>query len=809
MSGNDTADYARLKDAFLELIDLDPRQREVRLDAIQAEHPTLGAALRRQLGAAAQPLPLLDRASDAPVVPELPHYTIVRELGRGGMGVVWLAERALGDARQRVALKQIAHAHWSADDLRRFQRERRILAGLDHPNIAALVDGGTDARGQAFLATQFVDGVRLDLWCANNKPGLRARIELLRRIVGAVAYAHGQLVVHRDLKPANILVTSEGMPRLLDFGIARALHEDAVTTEGPSQMTLRYAAPEQVASDGSEGGVGVDIYALGVIMYELLAGASPYRDASGAAALVHAILHESPLAPSRVLGAPSGIDADLDAICLKALRKPVYERYASAGALLADLDRWLAREPVDARRGERGYRLRAFTRRHWVGLSITAVATLAVLGAGLWEMRSQREQIAALKVERDKARAISHFFDELFSAAPPNRVSSGDITARELLRLAATRLQDEGITAIVDDDARASLYKAASTAMVRQDLLPESGAMLDRAIELWRQVTPTPVDDLASALHERARIAHLQGQGELALQLQAEAISIAESNADSDRTMLAGLINAHSVMLWMSGQTEAAMEALERSAAILREELPKGQVYYANNMRNLAMYQLYAGRAEQGLASARESLAKVRELKPERTSDVFGAEMAVAAAIRELGRFDEADAMYRDIVTRLRAWSAVNNQVLADALLSYAKLLLLQQRWGEAEAMLREIEAIHVAQGGENHPRALGTRAELALVAIGRERWIEAEASLSEVARLRGDAAPTQGSTTAFEQVALAYARCRTAGAVTRQHEDALRAAIEVLQRHPPLPRARLQEAGAWLLLCRAPRLSG
>jgi hypothetical protein len=803
MSGSDTADYARLKQAYLDLVELEADARAERLAALERESPELGAALRRQIQAAAQDLAVLDRATDIAQPPEVPHYRIVRELGRGGMGQVWLAERRLGDALQAVALKQIGQGHWSPDDLRRFQRERRILASLDHPNIAALVDGGTDARGQAFLATQFVDGERLDRWCELQRPSLRARIALFRQIVDATAYAHGKLVVHRDLKPANILVTTSGLPKLLDFGIARALHEDAVTAEGPSQMTLRYAAPEQVANDGGEGGVGVDIYALGVILYELIAQRSPHGETRAAAALMHAILHGMPTPPSRSPQAIAGADADLDAICLKALRKLPQDRYPAAGALLADLDRWLAREPVEARRGERGYRARAFLRRHWVGTGIAAAMLLAVAASAAWEMRSQRLQIAALKIERDKARAISHFFDELFAAAPPAQVTSGDITARELLRLAAQRLQDEGVTAAVHDDARASLYKAASSAMVRQDLLPESAAMLDRAIELWREVEPVPVDDLAGAMHERARIAHIQGQGDFALRLQAEAIALAESTPDADQAMLAGLINAHSVMLWTSGQTEAAMRSLERSAVILRKQLPQGQAYYANNMRNLAMYQLYAGQAEQGLASARESIAQLRDLKPERTRDLYSAEVAEAAALRELGRFDESDARFREVVARLRAWSAVNSQDLADALVSHAKLMLLQRRWSEAEALLREVEAIHVGQGGDSHPRALVARAELALIAIGQERWMESARALAEIARLRGDAPPIQASATAFEQAALAYASCRAADTVTARHQQALRDAVEVMRRNPPLPRARLDEADEWLRRCR------
>lgn len=798
----DTADYARLKRAYLELLDLHDDARAARLAAIDEQSPTLAAALRRQLDAAGHVLPLLDRAGAAVHAPQLPHYRIVRELGRGGMGVVWLAERSLGDARQQVALKQIGHAHWSDDDLRRFQRERRILAGLDHPNIAALVDGGTDDHGQAYLATQFVDGLRLDRWAAARAPDLRMRVALLRDVAAAVAYAHGRLVVHRDLKPANILVTDAGMPRLLDFGIARALHEDAVTAEGPSQMTLRYAAPEQVASEGSDGGVGVDIYALGVILYELIAGQSPYRDAAGPAALVHAILHDVPPAPSRIAGATPGANADLDAICMKALRKPVDARYVSAAALRADLDRWLAREPVDARRGERGYRVRAFARRHWPGLVATAVLLVSAVAAGAWEWRSQREQIAALKVERDKARAISHFFDELFAAAAPSAVASGEMSARELLLLAAKRLDDEGITATLGDDARAALYRAASGVMERQGLAQEAVTMLDRAIALWRTVQPPQVDDLVGALHERARMAYLQGQLDVALRLQTESIDVLDAAGSTDYATQAALLNSLSVMQIASGQADAGMASLERGAALLRPHLPKGEVYYANNRRNIAMHKLYAGRAEEGLADAREAVALLQRIRPERTRDLYGAQVVEAAALRELGRGEESEALYRDTIARLRAWSAGGTAELVEALLSYAKLLLVQQRWSDAETLLREAEAAFVAQGGELHTRALGTRGELALIAIGREQWLQAETTLSEIARKRADAGPAQASVLAFERAALAYVTCRAAPRIEPAHVAALQAAADAMRRDPPLPLARLKDLDAWQAAC-------
>lgn len=355
------ADYLRRKQAWLDWQAL-PGAAERRdwLRQLELDDPALAAALKAQLAASDTPLPLLDQgvlaANRADVAqPALQQYRFVRELGRGGMGRVWLAERQLGDATQQVALKQIVHAQWDADDRRRFERERRILARLNHPLIAGLVDGGSDADGAPFLATVYVDGERIDRHVARTAPTLAERVALVEQVAQAVAYAHRQLVVHRDLKPANILVDRSGTPRLLDFGVARLLAEEAITATGSSQLTLRYAAPEQLSDSAlAEGaGVGCDIHALGLLLYELIRGESPWAAAGNdPQALIAAILNQVPARLSTRGG--TGVDADLDAIVAMALRKRPEDRYPSADALAEDFGRWRRREPVQARRGERG-----------------------------------------------------------------------------------------------------------------------------------------------------------------------------------------------------------------------------------------------------------------------------------------------------------------------------------------------------------------------------------------------------------------------------------------------------------------------
>ena len=796
---NDATDYARLKVAFLELIEMDAAACEQRLAHWDARDPQLAAALRQQLHAATQSVPVLDCTADASNVPALPNYTLIRELGRGGMGVVWLAERALEDARQPVALKRIAQTHWSEDDLRRFQRERRILATLDHPNIAALVDGGTDAHGVAYIATQYVDGQRIDRWCKTQALDVRARVRLLREVVVAVAHAHARLIVHRDLKPDNILVTRDGVPKLLDFGIARALHEDAVTIDGPSQMTLRYAAPEQVASEGGEHGVGVDVYALGVLLYETLACASPYAGASGPAALVQAILHDDPAPPSRLRTALPGVDADLDAICLKALRKRPDERYAGAADLLADLDRWLRREAVEARRGERGYRLRSFVRRRWPWLAAACLVLAAGAGFAAITLHQTRLRLTLVEHERDKAQAVAQFLQELFLAATPNEIAAGQLSARDLLRRSVARLQ-EGSVVSMDEDARAAMHYTAARILHRQGLHEEAANLYETAISLWRNLPQPARRDLITALHNRAHLEFAAGRLDQALHWQRQALAECNAAGDVAGAARAHVLNQLATFLDQTGQREAAMQALHEAADILHA-LPGQQSAFALVQGNLAAFSLYAGMPEQALMHARTGSAELAAIRPERTAQALGLARLEAAALRELGRHDEAERLYLNVLRRTREELSTDSLDEAETRHSLAQLYLLQQRWHDADTALRQAERIHTVRGGALHPRALTARADRSRILIAQGRYAEAEAELRDVMKHRRDSSGDRASLAA-ERTAHAYTTCRNAVAATPAHLAELDDAIAAMQRDPPLPRQRLAEVQAWRRAC-------
>ncbi|MFZ2990235.1 serine/threonine-protein kinase, partial [Ideonella sp.] len=336
-------------------------------------------------------------------------WRLARQIGEGGMGQVWLAERADGLYQGQAAIKLLRSDLPRPDLAARFTRERVILSRLSHPGIARLLDAGIEAD-QAYLVLEYVDGTTLLEYARRHCPTVAQRVQLLLQIAQAVAYAHGQLVVHRDLKPSNVVVSPDGQPRLLDFGIASLLADDAGGVRDPAAtsltrqygrgLTVDYAAPEQVTGDPCT--AATDTFALGVLLFELLTGERPFQSPGrGRVASEHALLHDAPLRVSQALRrvAPSAAGArpvdvlqrapgDLEAVIDKALQKSPSERYGSAGTLIEDLRAWLESRPVSARRLDRRHRARLWLRRNWLTASLSAAVMLALAGgvvAASWQ----------------------------------------------------------------------------------------------------------------------------------------------------------------------------------------------------------------------------------------------------------------------------------------------------------------------------------------------------------------------------------------------------------------------------------------
>lgn len=447
-----------------ECLELDTSQRATWLARLPPHEPELAQTLREMLaqrdampkGAFLAAMPALSEGAIAS--PELDiaragerigAYRLIREIGHGGMGSVWLAERADGAYKRQVALK-LPRLAWGAGLAARMAREREIGAMLEHPNIARLYDAGVDDIGRPFIAMEFIEGKAIDVYCRDRQLSMRERLILLVQVARAVAYAHARLVVHRDLKPSNVLATEDGRIHLLDFGIAKLLDDEsesgsALTQEQGRPLTPRYAAPEQIR--GEPVTVQTDVYGLGLLAYEVLATATPYAPTGSkpltSGQLESAILQGDRLPAShqvRDIAQRRQLRGDLDAVLGKAVKLEPRDRYRSADALADDWQNWLENKPVSALPDAVVYRLKKAALRHWVGLTATGVVCVAIAsGTGISLLQAQRASEAA-----ERSKRVQAFVTDLFGAASKRMSHSGptrSLTTSEFLQLSAEKVQ--------------------------------------------------------------------------------------------------------------------------------------------------------------------------------------------------------------------------------------------------------------------------------------------------------------------------------------------------------------------------------
>jgi len=529
-------------------------------------------------------------------------YEVLSEIGHGGMGIVYLAKRADKQFEKTVAIK-VSREGFSGDSLeRRFKAERQIVAGLDHPNIARLLDGGATPEGRPYLVMEYVEGQPLGQWCDARRLTTRERLEVFLDVCTAVEYAHQHLIVHRDLKPANILVTDEGTVKLLDFGIAKLIDPDP--SGDPAErtgtqfrlLTPDYASPEQVR--GGPISTASDVYALGVVLFELLTGEKPYRVADASPAEMLSIVCErEPVRPSAVAKPPvsKALSGDLDTIVLTALRKEPSRRYGSVGALALDVRRHLAGQPIEARTDSLGYRAGKFVQRHRAAVAAT-VLVMAALAAGLVmtlrEARRARAAEASAEKRFNDVRRLANTF--LFEIHDEVRDLPGSMRTRQLLVKRALEYLDELARERTDDPSLvrelAAAYQKVGDVQgnpYQSNLGDVRGGLASyrKAIELLVGMTgkpgavPEDRSALAGAYLTGCGMPLMLGEPSTAVDMSARGLALRQSlardsPADPKRKReLSTALRIHAYNLTTADLHSRALDALRRQEGILRELL--------------------------------------------------------------------------------------------------------------------------------------------------------------------------------------------------------------------------------------------
>jgi len=521
-------------------------------DALRREVESLLAAgggdVDRRIGAVGRVADRLWSGGAAAVGQRLGAYRLAEEIGRGGMGVVYRAVRDRDDFQHTVAVKVLPGALFSRKAMARFRNERSILAGLQHPNIARLLDGGATPDGIPYVIMEYVDGRPVDRYCEQTGLGLDARVRLFLTLCDAVQYAHRHLVVHRDLKPSNVLVTDEGVLKLLDFGIAKLVDPDEGAGGEPTAltqsriMTPRFASPEQLTGDRIA--TPSDVYSLGVILHCLLTGAHPYEDAGGMEGadagpmdLVRRVLEGEPRAPSEVAG-DARLKGDLDLIVLKALRRDVRERYESVQALADDLRLYLARRPITARPLTWSYRTTRFVSRNRAAVLGGTVAALLVMAqSGILLRRLAHERDAA-RAEAARATAALDLLADAFRAADGPGADGRVPTAVDVLERGVAGLADGPVDR---PEVRAEMLDAIGLAYANLGVMDSAQAVLERGVALRDSVYGPQTLEAARGLHDLGRVLARTGRVDRADSLLQRALDIRLRELPGDHPDVASL----------------------------------------------------------------------------------------------------------------------------------------------------------------------------------------------------------------------------------------------------------------------------
>jgi eukaryotic-like serine/threonine-protein kinase len=741
---------------FAEALDRPPAVRPAFLDAACAGDTALRQELEQLLAAdeigshflAGSPEELLQLTLDDQEEEEgnLGHYRLLRRIGSGGMGTVYLARREDGHYQRDVAVKILRSGLESTEALHRFIAERQILARLDHPNIARLYDGGSTDDGRPYLVMELVEGLPVDEYCDRHRLTIDQRLALFQKICSAVQHAHQNLLVHRDLKPANILVMSQGEPKLLDFGIAKRLapeSEDTVhkTRIGLRLLTPRYASPEQVRGEAIT--TASDVYSLGVILYELLVGRSPYQlTAELPYERERVICEQEPERPSLALfqGSPDAeeialdrrmrpqalagrLRGDLDNIVLMALRKKPRRRYGSAAELAQDLEKHLQDLPVTARPDTLSYRTRKFTRRHRAAVAATVTVVL-LTAVSVASLIAQGRQLAQ---ERDKARSALSFLAETFKQADPYQARGKNVTAHEILDQGTARISRE---LAGEPDVQATVMDVIGEANLGLGRYKEAEPLLTRALALRRRMLGSDALEVAQSLEHLAALQIKRSSLESAESSLREALAIRRRRQDNGDLAVANTLNQLGDLLVQQGATPedaSEIEALFQEALAIarRVEGPEGP-RVAETLIKLGNFRLEQGNYAEAERLFRQGLAVDRKVLGDQDPRLYRDQSDFGVVLILGGKYKQAETLLRSCLKTQREILGSAHPDVAETMHNLAMALHYPGRHREAEAINREVLALVRSYHGPTHWRVANALHDLGNNLAGQKRYAEA-----------------------------------------------------------------------------------
>ncbi len=720
-------------------------------DAVGDRLEQAGDSWRSRL---ADPAPA-DSEPDLTVGQQVGPWRLLQEIGRGGMGVVWLAERADGVYQQHVAVKLLRRGLDSEAILARFSAERRILARLNHANIAGLIDGGMAANGRPYFAMEWVDGEPITRWCDSRRRSISRRLRLFLRVLDAVQYAHRQLIVHRDLKPPNILVTEAGEAKLLDFGIAKVIDDEAGSSEpatltrlGYRMLTPEYAAPEQLR--GEPVSTAADVYALGVLLYELLVGRRP-SDISDSGAGNEEAGRQAPALrtipkPSTQVRADAARDrgtgperlqrrlrGDLDTIVLKALHREPERRYGTVEAFAEDVRRFLARRPILARPDSSWYRMRKLIERNKAVATASVLLVLALVAgfaATAWQADVARQRALEAEQQAQHAQQAQRFLISLFQASRPSAWQGREVTARDLLEAGVRRLdQDLGD----NPRLRAAMADSIGEALLSLEDLDRAEVLLQQALSLRRELYGEDHADYAQSLLSWAHLHYKRGDW---LQAERDVLAaIAVFRRDpGEHELTATALNALAALRGWSGDPDDAVRLTREALAINRHVHGENSSQAIETQTLLGEYLLGEYAIDEATPLIADLVSKAGTSLGEDNTRFGQAIMLQARLLAMRGEFDAADPLHRRAIAIARA--AGDQEFLRAAVGSHGSSLCAAADHEQGIAALTESLAILRAMRPADHPSLVTPINNLANCLASAGRPQQAEALFEEVLAL-------------------------------------------------------------------------